>query len=57
MWDVLFGTDPHAGYIVASYGISILVLGVLCLYLARDLSKQWRALRELEKATGKQRWT
>lgn len=53
----LFGGDAHAGYIVASYGITLLVLGVLCLYLARDLSKQWRLLRELEKDSGKRSWS
>ena len=58
MLSELFSGSPHTGYIVASYGITFAVLGVLCLYLARDLSKQWRALRELEKETGKkQHWT
>ena len=52
-----FGGDTNAGYIVASYGITFVVLGILCLYLALDLSKQWRMLRKLEKETGKRRWT
>ena len=51
----LFNDGPYTGYIAASYGITFVVLGVLCLYLARDLSKQWRALRELEKETGRKR--
>ena len=57
MLNGLFGTDPHTGYIIASYGISALVLGILSLYLARDLSKQWRLLRQLEKDSGKRSWT
>ncbi len=58
MLNGLFASDAHAGYIIASYGITGLVLVILCLYLVRDLSKQWRQLRKLEKETGKQRhWT
>jgi len=53
----LLGDNPHTGYIAASYGLTFLVLGVLCLYLAYDLRKQWRLLRELEKDTGKRRWS
>jgi hypothetical protein len=52
----LFGEDANISFIVVSYGITFTVLGVLCLYLALDLNKQWRVLRALEKETGKQRW-
>ncbi len=52
----LFGDDANIGFIVVSYGLTFAVLGALCLYLALDLSKQWRILRALEKETGKQRW-
>jgi len=52
----LFGDGKYTGYIVTSYGLSFLVLGVLCLYLALDLSKQWRVLRELEKDSGRKSW-
>lgn len=57
MFSGLFGNDPHTGYIVASYGITFLVLGFLCVFVARDSIKQWRSLRELEKDSGKRRWT
>jgi len=52
----LFSDDKYLGYIVASYGLSFVILGALCLYLALDLSKQWRLLRQLEKETGKKSW-
>lgn len=53
----LLGSDPHAGFIAASYGLSFVVLTILTLYLVRDLKSQWKSLRELEKETGKQRWS
>ena len=56
MFSEFFGNDPHTGFIVASYGISIAVLGFLSLYLVRDLNKQWRLLRELEKDTDRKSW-
>ncbi len=52
----LFSDDKYLGYIAASYGLSFVILGALCLYLALDLSKQWRLLRQLEKETGKKSW-
>ncbi len=56
MLDWLFGNGAYTGFIVVSYGLTFLVLGVLSLILALDLRKQWRALRLLEQETGRRSW-
>lgn len=43
------GLGPHAGFILASYGASALVLAGLTLAILRDHRAQKRALEALER--------
>lgn len=48
-------TDPHFGYIAASYGIAFAVIAGLILWTALDQRAQRRALAELEARSGRRR--
>ncbi|GLK54217.1 heme exporter protein D [Methylopila capsulata] len=48
-------TDPHFGYIAASYAIAFVVIAGLILWTALDQRAQRRALAELEARSGRRR--
>ncbi len=48
-------TDPHLGFIVASYAIGLLVVGGLIAWTALDHRLTVRALARLEAAAGRRR--
>lgn len=49
MSGLLDAIGPHAGFILASYGVSALVLAGLTLMILRDHAAQKRALDVLER--------
>ncbi|WP_293810489.1 heme exporter protein CcmD [uncultured Bosea sp.] len=49
MSGLLDGIGPHAGFILASYGVAALVLAGLTLAILRDHAAQKRALDALER--------
>lgn len=49
MTGLLDAIGPHAGFILASYGVSALVLIALTLAILRDHAAQKRALDALER--------
>ena len=46
--ELFAGFGPHAGFIVASYGATIAILGGLVLWIVTDYRRQRREMAELE---------